>query len=120
MHPAIDAVTLDSQPELTFADICKTRGFPVPPKSQYRVKFDDGSYTDADWAYPDKEVLVFIDGMGPKLHGDPKRAQRDKLLRAKARMRGYQVVVVTAEGLQDETSLAGHFEELAMYLGREG
>ena len=35
-------------------------------------------------------------------------------------MEGYQVVFITAEGLQDETSLAGHFEELAMYVGTAG
>jgi hypothetical protein len=35
-------------------------------------------------------------------------------------MKGYQVGVVTADGLQEETSLAGHFEELAMYLGEAG
>ena len=33
-------------------EFCKTRGFPVPPTRQYQVKFDDGSYTDADWVEP--------------------------------------------------------------------
>jgi len=34
-------------------------------------------------------------------------------------MKGYQVVEITAEALQDEGSLAFHFDELAVYLGRE-
>jgi hypothetical protein len=49
---------------------------------------------------------VFIDGMGPELHGDPKRAQRHKRLRTEARMKGHRVVEMTAGGLQGETSLA--------------
>jgi hypothetical protein len=72
--------------------------------------------TERPWAYPDKKVLVFIDGMGPTLRGDTKGAPCDAPLCANARMKGYQVVVITAEGLQDETSLAGHFEELAMHV----
>jgi hypothetical protein len=46
-------------------------------------------------------------------------AKGGKLLRALAEMNSYPVEI-TAEGLQDETSLAGHFEELAMYLGEAG
>jgi very-short-patch-repair endonuclease len=80
------------------------------------VSFDDGSYTVADWAYPEQKVLVFIDGMSKHLHGDPDRRRRDKLLRAKARMKGYQVVEITAEALQDQGSLAVHFEELTLFL----
>ncbi len=107
----------DSNAEVDFAAICRKRSFPVPPAAQYRVSFDDGSYTDADWAYPEHKVLVFIDGMGRDLHGDPARQRRDRLLRAKAKMKGYQVVEITAEALQDEGSLALHLEELGLYLG---
>ncbi|MBI5491117.1 MAG: DUF1998 domain-containing protein [Deltaproteobacteria bacterium] len=115
-QPAPDAKKADSDAELDFGTICQRRGFPVPPAQQFRVSFEDGSYTDADWAYPDKKVLVFIDGMSAALHGDPKRRARDKLLRAKARLKGFQVVEITAEALKDEGSLAVHLEELGMYL----
>lgn len=117
MQPVPDEKKADSQAEMDFAEVCRKRNFPVPPAQQYRVSFDDGSHTDADWAYPDKKVLVFIDGMSEKLHGDPRRRARDKLLRAKTRMRGFHVVEMTAEALRDEASLAVHLEELAMYLG---
>ncbi|NMC72417.1 MAG: DEAD/DEAH box helicase [Myxococcales bacterium] len=116
-QPMPDAKKTDSNAELDFGEICRKRGFPVPPAQQFRVSFEDGSYTDADWAYPDRKVLVFIDGMSAALHGDPRRRARDKLLRAKARLKGFQVVEITAEALQDEGSLAVHLEELAMYLG---
>jgi len=116
LQPVPDEKKADSQAELDFAEVCRRRDFPVPPAQQFRVSFDDGSYTDADWAYPEKKVLVFIDGMSEKLHGDPKRRARDKLLRAKARMKGFSVVEVTAEALRDEGSLAVHLGELAVYL----
>lgn len=126
LEHAIPALTLqptatedqaDSDAEFNFAEICRRRDFPVPSAQQYRVAFDDGSYTDADYAYPEQKVLVFIDGMGAGLHGDPQRRQRDRLLRAKARMKGFQVVEITAEALQDEGSLAVHLGEIAVYLG---
>lgn len=112
----VDKTRPDSDAEINFATICAKRHFPVPPESNYRIEFGDGSYTDADWAYPDKKVLIYIDGMGEDLHGDPDRAMRDKLLRAKARMKGFQIVEITAEALQDPGSLAVHLELLAMYL----
>jgi hypothetical protein len=115
-QPVIDPQGPDSDSELNFALICAKRGFPVPPKAQFRVSFDGGSYTDADWAYPEQKVLVFIDGMGPALHGDPARRQRDRLLRAKARMKGFKVVEMTAEALKDDGCLSVHLNELAIYL----
>lgn len=117
LQPQIDEAGPDSKAELDFAGICEKRSFPVPPASQFRLSFDDGSYTDADWAYPDKNVVVFIDGMSSKLHGDPRTCKRDRLLRAKARLKGFHVVQITAEALKDEGSLSVHLEELALYLG---
>ena len=114
---SVDASDTDSDAEVTFATICRKRGFPVPPVAQQRVSFDDGSYTQADWAYPDSKVLVFIDGMSAELHGDPAQQQRDRLLRAKARLKGWQVLEITAEALDDEGSLAVKLQELAIYLG---
>ncbi|MBN1947324.1 MAG: DEAD/DEAH box helicase [Bradymonadales bacterium] len=118
-QPGVDARMTDSDAELDFASICRKRKFPVPPRSQYRVSFEDGSYTLADWAYPEQKVLVFIDGMSKGLHGDPDRRRRDKLLRAKAKLKGYQVVEITAEALGDEGSLGVSMEELALFLGVE-
>ena len=121
--PPLSASTLvkegdtDSDAEVSFATICRDRGFPVPPVSQQRVNFDDGSYTLADWAYPDNKVLVFIDGMSTDLHGDPAQQQRDRLLRAKARLKNWQVLEITAEALDDDGSLAVKLQELAIYLG---
>ncbi len=117
LQPTATDEQADSDAELDFSEICRRRDFPVPSAQQYRVAFDDGSHTDADYAYPEQKVLVFIDGMGPGLHGDPQRRQRDRILRAKARMAGYQVVEITAEALQDDGSLVVHLGEIAVYLG---
>ena len=114
---SVDASDTDSDAEVTFATLCRKRGFPVPPVAQQRVSFDDGSYTLADWAYPDSKVLVFIDGMSADLHGDPAQQQRDRLLRAKARLKNWQVLEITAEALDDDGSLAVKLQELAIYLG---
>ena len=55
--------------------------------------------------------------MSADLHGDPAQQQRDKLLRAKARFKGWQVLEITAEALDDDGSLAVKLQELAIYLG---
>ena len=108
----------DSAAETDFAAICKARSFPVPPQSQFKVDLGAGSYTIADFAYPNERVLVFIDGMGKKLHGDPDRQRKDKLARAKLKMKGFHVVEITAEALQDDGSVAMHLDEIAVYLGK--
>lgn len=52
------------------------------------------------------KVLVFIDGMGENLHGDPNRRQRVRILRAKACMAGFQFVEITAGALNLRTTAA--------------
>jgi very-short-patch-repair endonuclease len=110
----------ESEAEDRFARILQERDFPLPPKSQYRVELPGGSFTVADYAYPDEKVLIFIDGMSKSLHGDPNQQRKDKLQRAKAKMLGYQVIALSAEDLKDETALALVLDELTVYLGWEG
>ncbi len=118
MQAHLDPHADDSNAETNFAAICAAHSFPVPKESQFKVDLGAGSYTVADFAYPDERVLVFIDGMGKKLHGDPDKQKKDKLARAKLKMKGYHVVEITAEALSDEGSVAMHLEELGVYLGR--
>mgnify|MGYP006311596021 CR=1 FL=1 len=80
------------------------------------MDFDGGSYTIADWAYPDEKVLVFIDGMSEKIHGNPEQQKKDKLLRAKAKMKGYRVVELSAQDLHDDAVIAIALGELGVYL----
>ncbi|MEE8586098.1 MAG: DEAD/DEAH box helicase, partial [Acidobacteriota bacterium] len=52
----------DSQAEEDFLEICRRRGFPRPPAAQFRVDLD-GDSTVADYAWPDRKVLLYIDGL---------------------------------------------------------
>jgi hypothetical protein len=107
----------DSQAELGFAAPWRDRGFPASAAAQLRVGPGGGDVTVAAWAWPDRKVLGFIDGMSPALHWSPEQRRLDRLRRAKARMQGWRVVEITAEALRDKTSLAVHPDELAVYLG---
>ena len=110
----------DSPKEDEFLVVLKKRDFPLPSR-QYRVDFTGRSFTVADYAYvgeePSTTVLVFIDGTSDHLHGNPKQRQKDKLLRAKAEMKGYKVLEITAQELQDETAIEFKLQRLSIYLG---
>ena len=119
LQPKVDPTLPDSKAEEDFATLCRKRSFPVPPTGQHHIDLVGGGHTLADWAYPDKNVLVYIDGMSKKLHGNPEQRKKDLLLRAKLRMMNFHVVVFTAEELGDSEALALKFEELAVYLGSD-
>jgi len=109
----------DSNPEERYPDILRSRGFPVPPEAQFRVDLDGGAHTVADFAWPEPKVLIFIDGLSARIHGNLEQQAKDRRLRFKARQKGWQVLEISALGLSDQTLLAAHLEELAVYLGRE-
>lgn len=115
-QPVADPKKADSDSEFDFARICAARNFPVPPAQQLRVDLGGGDYTLADWAWPDRKLLVFIDGTSKKLHGNPAQRAKDHLKRQKCRLLGYYVVEITAQELADSTALAYKFEELRLYL----
>jgi len=116
IQPATPVEKADSDGEVTFATLCAKHSFPVPPAGSFHVDLGNGEFTVADWAYPEQKVLVFIDGMGEKYHGNPAQKAKDKLKRAKARFLGFHVVEITNDELTDGTSMAGKFQELGMYL----
>jgi len=105
----------ESDAEDKFIDILKRKSFPLP-EGQYRVDFSGGGYTVADFAYPEKKVLIYIDGMSEKIHGKPDQIHKDSIIRAKLRMMGFQVMEITAVSLNDNVIIHSFFEELGMYL----
>lgn len=115
-QPSVNQGDTDSDAEVDFAAICAQRSFPVPPAAQFSVDLGGGLVTRADWAWPDRKVLVYIDGMSVELHGNPNTQQRDAVITAKLRMKGYNVVRITAEALQDDANIALHLEEIGVYL----
>ena len=66
------------------------------PQFQYKVSLNGNEYTVADFAYPDKKILIYIDGLSENIHGNPLQQQKDKLLRAKAKMKGYEIIEISA------------------------
>ena len=113
---ASEEARTDSDAEWDFAEVCRQRGFPVPPASQLPVDLGDGDRTVADWAWPQEKLLVFVDGLSRGLHGDPGQRRLDVLRRAKARRDGWRVVEMSAQAVRDEGALAVHLEEIALYL----
>ena len=81
-----------------------------------KVEVGAGQYAVADFAYPDKKVLIFVDGMSVELHGAPAKVMKDNAAKAKLEMQGYHVLRIAAEALDDDAAVAEHLEELAVYL----
>lgn len=79
----------------------------------------DGDSTVADFAYPDDKVLIYVDGLSARIHGDPQTRRSDVIRRAKAEAKGYRVLSISAQGLGDNQDLDSFLSKLAIYLGRE-
>ena len=109
----------ESQGEDLFAELLRRKSFTPPEEAQYRVELGGGDSTVADFAYPSKRVLVFVDGLSRPLHGNPEQQRRDRIKRAKARAAGWKVAEVSYQGLKDSTVAAGFLDELAVYLDEE-
>lgn len=112
----IDEEQLESPAEERFLKILEKRGFPAPVP-QFEVVLGGTQKTIADFAYPDRKILIYIDGLSEGIHGNPVRRQKDKLLRAKAQVKGYRILEIPAEALHDKkTMLADYLDILSDYL----
>lgn len=118
LQTRVSTRTSDSDAEVDFVRILQTNNFPLPPSDHYMIDLGGGSSIEADYAYPDNKVLIFIDGTSKQLHGDPQRRRYDKIQRAKVKMRGYNIIETTAQGLSDSTNIKVVLNELAIYLNR--
>ncbi len=107
----------DSDAEDQFIVLLKNKNFPQPDKSQYKVELAGGDYTVADYAFEDKKILIYIDGLSRKIHGNFKQKKTDSILRAKAKLKGFSVVEISAQGLKDEQYMNDKLEEIGLYLG---
>ena len=66
---------------------------------------------------PDEGVCIYLDGLSEHLHGNPETAERDRAIRTWLRNRGYEVIEIAANELDDEDAMVRHFRRLASYLG---
>ena len=110
-----DKKDTDSDAEDRFLKILKDNFFPEPTK-QYAVDLGNNQSTVADFAYTDKKLLIFIDGLSRNIHGNPIQAERDKLQRKKAEFKGYKILEISAQTLKDEEMMRGYMEMISMYL----
>ncbi|WP_152054350.1 hypothetical protein [Tautonia marina] len=74
--------------------------------------------TEPDWLHEPSRVAVYLDGMSRGLHGDPKTARRDQLLRGMLELDGDTVIVVQSRDLDDPQAVRQHLKNLAQALGR--
>jgi hypothetical protein len=74
--------------------------------------------TEPDWLHEDTKVAVYLDGMSRGLHGDPKTAQRDQLIRSMLELDGYKVIVVQSRDLDDPQAVRQHLKSIAQAMGR--
>ena len=65
----------------------------------------------------DEGVCIYLDGLSEHLHGNPETAERDREIRTWLRNRGYEVIEIAANELDDEDAMVRHFRRLASYLG---
>ena len=65
----------------------------------------------------DEGVCIYLDGLSEHLHGNPETAERDGEIRTWLRNRGYEVIEIPANELDDEDAMVRHFRRLASYLG---
>ena len=65
----------------------------------------------------DEGVCIYLDGLSAHLHGNPETAERDREIRTWLRNRGYEVIEIAVNELDDEEAMVRHFRRLASYLG---
>jgi hypothetical protein len=82
-----------------------------------RIPTSIGLHTSPDWLHG--KVAVYLDGMSRNLHGDPKTAQRDQLIRQALELDGYSVIVIQSRDLDDPQAVRQHLRSIASAIGRD-
>ncbi len=76
--------------------------------------------TVPDFAYPDEEVAVYLDGLSRTLHGSVDRQRADAIIHDRLDELGWKVVVIAASHLDDPELLTAGFRRIARTLkGRD-
>jgi hypothetical protein len=104
--------TPSNQPEARLLRILREHLFPAGD-CRKRVVTSAGLATEPDWFHEGTKVAVYLDGMSRGLHGDPKTAQRDQLIRGMLELDGYSVIVVQSHDLNDPQAVRLHLKNIA-------
>jgi hypothetical protein len=111
------AGTPSNQPEARLLRLLQDHQFPAG-SCRKRVVTSAGLPTEPDWLNEETKVAVYLDGMSRGLHGDPKTAQRDQLIRGMLELDGYTVIVVQSRDLDDPQAVRLHLKNIAQAMGR--
>jgi hypothetical protein len=74
--------------------------------------------TTPDWVHEPTKVAVYVDGMSRGLHGDPKIAKKDQIIRQAIELDGWTVIVVQSRDLNDPQAVRLHLRNIAQTMGR--
>ena len=69
-----------------------------------------------DFAYPENQVAVYLDGLSRGIHGNTAREQADAIIRDQLEETGWKVIAIAASHLDDPTLLATGFKRIARAL----
>jgi hypothetical protein len=109
--------TPSNKPEARLQRILLDHHFP-PGECRKAIRTSIGLPTEPDWLHPDSKVAVYLDGMSRGLHGDPKQAQKDNMIRQALELDDYRVIVVQSRDLADPEAVRQHLKNIAEALGR--
>ncbi len=88
-------------------------------KCRERIATSGGLSTTPDWLESETKTAVYLDGMSRNLHGDPKTAQMDQLIRQMLELEGYKVIVVQSRDLDDPQAIRQHLRNIAQAMARD-
>ena len=109
--------TPSNPPEARLVQLLQEHHFPAG-ECRRRITTSAGLATEPDWLHEPTKVAVYLDGMSRSLHGDPKTAQRDQLIRGMLDLDGYKVIVVQSRDLNDPQAVRQHLRNIAEAMGR--
>jgi hypothetical protein len=109
--------TPSNKPEARLQALLHEHHFPAG-ECRKKVTISGGLSTEPDWLHEPTKVAVYLDGMSRALHGDPKTAQRDQLIRGMLELDGYTVIVVQSRDLNDPQAVRQHLRNIAQAIGR--
>ena len=110
--------TPSNKPEARLSRAFSTNTISRPGECRKRVVTSAGLATEPDWLHEETKVAVYLDGMSRGLHGDPKTAQRDQLIRGMLELDGYTVIVVQSRDLTTPRRCRLHLRNIAQAIGR--
>jgi hypothetical protein len=109
--------TPSNRPEARLQRLLLDHHFP-PGECRKAIRTSIGLPTEPDWLHEDAKVAVYLDGMSRSLHGDPKQAQKDNMIRQALELDDYRVIVVQSRDLADPEAVRQHLKNIAEAIGR--